>query len=338
MPSVVIVGAGIAGLSTAVRLQQARTDISVTLVADQFGDDTTSAGAAGLFRPTPELIPGVDRDILIAWIEDSWQHYSDLCVSPDVSETGVFHVSGYHMYHPGAVYATKPNLLERLTPNFRAMTDAEWEMFNCKRPLGVCYTSILVEPKVHLHWLMKQFLENGGKVEQRTIQSFEEFAGHYDVLVNCTGLRARDLEADEKLVPNRGQVLRVHAPWIKHFIYVDMDTWIIPCLDSVVIGGTRQHNNADPTISKQDLDDVWGRACQYVPSLRKAKILNIWPGLRPYRTPLRLEAETRNYSNKQSLQILHHYGHGGNGIGISWGTAGHAVNMLQTMLPHTAKL
>ena len=37
--------------------------------------------------------------------------------------------------------------------------------------------------------------------------------------------------------------------------------------------------------------------------LQKAKILGVWPGLRPYRTPLRLESETRTYHGKP-LKVL----------------------------------
>ncbi len=46
---VVVVGAGIIGLSTALEIQKRFSDITVTIVADKFDKDTTSDGAAGLF-------------------------------------------------------------------------------------------------------------------------------------------------------------------------------------------------------------------------------------------------------------------------------------------------
>lgn len=46
-----ILGAGIVGFNTALRVQQELPNAEVTLIADKFVEDTTSYGAAGLFRP-----------------------------------------------------------------------------------------------------------------------------------------------------------------------------------------------------------------------------------------------------------------------------------------------
>jgi len=56
---VAVVGAGVVGLSTAVQIQHLQVSVSVTLVADKFTTETTSAGAAGIFRPSAEKFPGV---------------------------------------------------------------------------------------------------------------------------------------------------------------------------------------------------------------------------------------------------------------------------------------
>lgn len=49
---VAVVGAGVVGLTTAALLQEALPEASVTVLADKFGQETTSYGAAGIFRPT----------------------------------------------------------------------------------------------------------------------------------------------------------------------------------------------------------------------------------------------------------------------------------------------
>ena len=46
-----VIGAGIIGLTTATELTTAYPSAQVTLIGDQFGEDTTSDGAAGIFRP-----------------------------------------------------------------------------------------------------------------------------------------------------------------------------------------------------------------------------------------------------------------------------------------------
>jgi len=56
---IAVVGAGAVGLSTAVQVQQQYASASVTLIADKFTTETTSHGAAGLFRPATDKHPGV---------------------------------------------------------------------------------------------------------------------------------------------------------------------------------------------------------------------------------------------------------------------------------------
>jgi len=57
---IAVVGAGAVGLSTAVQVQQLySSSASITLIADKFTTDTTSHGAAGIFRPSPDKFPGV---------------------------------------------------------------------------------------------------------------------------------------------------------------------------------------------------------------------------------------------------------------------------------------
>ena len=63
MSRIAVIGAGIIGLSTAVNLQAALPSAHVTIIADKFGRDTTSDGAAGSFRPQIEHLPGVSQDV-----------------------------------------------------------------------------------------------------------------------------------------------------------------------------------------------------------------------------------------------------------------------------------
>ena len=51
MVKVAVLGAGIAGLSSAINVQRQMPEAEVTVIADKFGSGTTSAGAGGFFRP-----------------------------------------------------------------------------------------------------------------------------------------------------------------------------------------------------------------------------------------------------------------------------------------------
>lgn len=48
---VVVVGAGVVGLNTALEVQRRHPDFDLTIIADKFNEETLSDGAAGLFRP-----------------------------------------------------------------------------------------------------------------------------------------------------------------------------------------------------------------------------------------------------------------------------------------------
>lgn len=57
-----VLGAGIVGLTSALELLDSFPSCQVTIIADKFNQDTTSDGAAGIFRPgtsfsgpTPDL-------------------------------------------------------------------------------------------------------------------------------------------------------------------------------------------------------------------------------------------------------------------------------------------
>ena len=51
----------------------------------------------------------------------------------------------------------------------------------------------------------------------------------YDIVVVCCGIGSRQLLSDKELTPVRGQVMRVTAPGLKHFIIDDdKDAYIIP--------------------------------------------------------------------------------------------------------------
>lgn len=58
--NVVVIGAGVVGLSTAINIQRLVPSCSVTIVAEDVVDGTTSVGAGAIFRPTEEYLPGVD--------------------------------------------------------------------------------------------------------------------------------------------------------------------------------------------------------------------------------------------------------------------------------------
>ena len=66
------------------------------------------------------------------------------------------------------------------------------------------------------------------------------------------------------------------------------------------------------------------------PAIRDAPIEKVWVGLRPGRTPLRLESEVR-----AGKLVIHNYGHGGSGITLAMGCAEDVVR--NHIMPNLAK-
>lgn len=181
---------------------------------------------------------------------------------------------------------------------------------------------------LYLPWAAKKFINAGGEIINRKINNFSDLHGSFDIIVNCTGLEAKALCNDRKLVPIRGQVLKVHAPWIKMAYYGDYDTYIVPGFSGVTLGGCRNFESFDIKPNQYDYDSIKSRCEALVPSLRTAKVTEVKVGLRPHRDPVRVESEFMD-TNRGILKIVHNYGHGGYGVTTSPGTAKHAVKIVR---------
>lgn len=96
--------------------------------------------------------------------------------------------------------------------------------------------------------------------------------------------------------------------------------------DSVVLGGTHQHNDWNTNANDQDRAFIWN-GCK---ALKKweidgGKLIKDWVGLRPGRHSVRLERD----KNTEGIDVIHNYGHGGSGITIFWGCAMDVFDILQ---------
>jgi hypothetical protein len=57
---------------------------------------------------------------------------------------------------------------------------------------------------------MEKLVALGGRLKRRKVKTLGELAEEgYDLIINCSGLGARELVADETVIPIRGQVYKV---------------------------------------------------------------------------------------------------------------------------------
>ncbi|XP_045596532.1 D-aspartate oxidase [Procambarus clarkii] len=336
MACVCVVGAGVVGLTTATLLQEALPPgSSVTVIADKFLRETTSDGAAGIFRPGLQF-QGHTPEVTRQWLTDSYNFYKNILNSKDAASAGVKLISGFHFSskHPKIIWNA---FLRPLLEEYRLCTEEELRLHHHK--YGTFMTTILTECRRYLPYLTNKFTGRGGIIETRHLESLEELVGQYDVVCNCSGIGAKDLVNDLTVTPIRGQVYKVRAPWVKNFYFVDYDTYILPGFDHITLGGTRQFDSYKEDVDKYDSMAIWERCLALVPSLKAAEVLQEWVGLRPYRPIVRVENEVMTFDSGTSLKVVHNYGHGGYGVMSAPGTSMDAVRLVMKMLPSTwAKL
>jgi glycine/D-amino acid oxidase-like deaminating enzyme len=184
----------------------------------------------------------------------------------------------------------------------------------------------------------------GGRVVTRTVATLDEAAAALPprgVLVNCTGLAARELVPDELVFPQRGQLVHVAAPWVRAAVWEaeSEEAYAIPRAGGELeLGGTSE-------------DHAWGRAVRpevqarilrdnaaVVPSLSRAEVRDAWVGLRPCRRGgVRLELEWRAAAGRRGVAVVHNYGHGGAGMCLSYGCADEVVRLVGESLAARAR-
>jgi len=219
--------------------------------------------------------------------------------------------------------------LEKLVPLYRPATPEELKICPGDWKYGSFYTTVLTECRIYQPWATNRFKELGGKILSQHIDSLSELTGKYDVVVNCSGFGAKQLCSDHKLVPIRGQIIKVKAPWLKTAFFGDYDTYIIPGFNgTVTLGGTRQYDSYNLNLDKYDSLSIRERCEKLIPSLVGAPVVREAVGLRPHRDPVRVEIELVNDASG-ALKVIHNYGHGGYGVTTSPGTALHVVKLMR---------
>ncbi|KOX37252.1 MULTISPECIES: FAD-dependent oxidoreductase [unclassified Streptomyces] len=308
---VVVVGAGVAGLTTAVVLAEA--GVSVHVIAEQV-PGVTSLAAGAMWGPY--LVEPKDK--VNQWGQRSLEIFRKLAEDPS---TGVRLTSGIEASRT----AEAPPDWATALPGFRPCEPAE---LPAGFSVGYRFTVPLIDMPVYLAYLLRRLDIAGGTVERRRLASLAD-ATPTPVIVNCTGLGARNLLLDPDLRPIRGQHVVVTNPGLTEFF--SEDTGLSPDLlcfyphgDTVVLGGTAIDGEGHLAPDDTAAASILARCAAVEPRLTGAPVLEHRIGARPTRAWVRVEAEWV----EGGTVILHNYGHGGAGVTLSWGCAEEAASLL----------
>jgi len=101
---------------------------------------------------------------------------------------------------------------------------------------------LMIDPDIYLRALMADFENAGGRIVMTRFETPSDVARLSErVIVNCTGLGARDLFGDEDLRPMRGQLTMLLPQPELDYAYTAWEGGILymfPRRSSVVLGGT----------------------------------------------------------------------------------------------------
>lgn len=292
MGRVIVVGAGVVGLTCAVRLLEAGHRVDV--VARDLPLETTSAVAAALWYPYRAL----PHDRVTAWGRTS---YDVLATLADDERTGVRMLTGTEVlreHQPDPWWRGAVPSLDRetaLPPGY---------------PDGWTFVSPVVDMPVFLRWLVARVEELGGTLTRMNLSALPADGS---LVVNATGLGARHFGSDPAVHPVRGQVVVVEQVGLDRWT-LDRSglTYVVPRTHEVVLGGTEVEGEWSRTPDPAVAEQVLHRATALVPALEGARVLRHKVGLRPARPGVRLE---------RVGDVIHCYGHGGAGVTLSWGSA-----------------
>ena len=303
MERVIVVGAGVVGLSCAVRLLEAGHRVDV--VARDLPRETTSAVAAAIWYPYHAL----PQDRVTAWAASAYAVFEALAKEPGAGVRMAAGTEVLRAAEPDPWWASAVPSLDHETslPEGYAA--------------GWTFVTPLIEMPVYLEWLSRRIVELGGTLTRLNVRELPRGVA----VVNCGGLGARLLGADQSVQPASGQVVYVEQfgldRWWLDGSSPDGPTYVIPRSRDVVVGGTDVEGDWNRTPSPEVAAAILDRATRLVPGLARARVIRHKVGLRPVRPSVRLERDGR---------IVHCYGHGGAGVTLSWGCAEEVVALLAT--------
>jgi D-amino-acid oxidase len=299
MARVIVVGAGVVGLTCAYRLLEDGHRVDV--LARDLPLETSSAVAAAIWYPY--LASPSDR--VLEWSARTYDVYAELA---DVAGTGVTVRPGVELFGS-----------RQSEPWWRSAVPS---LQHVAAPSGYAdawtFQAPVIEMPVFLAWLTARVEELGGTITRMNLGAMPVGP---DVVVNCSGIGSRLLASDPSVEPVRGQVVHVSQVGLEEWLLDSSSelTYVVPRSHDIVLGGTHEEGEWSRTPSAETASAILARARALVPVLAGARVLRHRVGLRPARPSVRVE---------RVGSVIHCYGHGGAGVTLARGAADEVVSLV----------
>ncbi|EIW77069.1 nucleotide-binding domain-containing protein [Coniophora puteana RWD-64-598 SS2] len=288
---VIVIGAGVIGLTSAIRLQETG-QYSVSIVAETFPTDPKSirytshwAGAHHVSHAMGDMRQrAIDKETFDVFWELS---------KPGAPTEGLFVRHTQTEYREDDLGPEKAYWLENM-PEFKYLTDLPFDRVKT----AYSFRTLTINTPAYLAYLQSRFIAAGGKTVRASINHISQVleGGRHAFAVSpytysnslsivnrprpphaviaCPGIGARTLGGimDEKVFPVRGQTLLLKAPWLDYGRTMTEEdgtyTYVMPRPGGLaLVGGTREANDWYPIPREETSQAILQRAYALVPDL-----------------------------------------------------------------------
>lgn len=328
---ILVLGSGVSGLTTALTLFDAGH--TPRIWARDLPPNTTSNVSAAIWYPYRAF----PEEKVTAWGAAAYERFVALLETPEagVVMRETFDLRGEPSADPwwaDAVPAVRRATAAELPDGYRD---------------GFVLSAPVIDTSIYMSYLLAQYRARGGQIEQRTVSSLDEALASSPVVVNCTGLGAREVAGDTEIYAARGQVMRIKANGYERALLDNYGpnhvAYIVPRISDIVLGGTDVEGDERLEVDASLNPGILARCANMVERDNPAfaahlramrgklldgetpeEIVSFACGLRPARPTVRLEREEMG----QGRVVIHNYGHGGAGVTLSWGCAAEVAALL----------
>ncbi|MFT5385225.1 MAG: D-amino-acid oxidase, partial [Saprospiraceae bacterium] len=193
MKNITVIGSGIIGLTTAIKLE--REGYNVRIITRNLHFKTTSAVAAAIWMP----FKAAPVELVNQWSLETYEVFRQQSLDPI---TGISMVDFIYLSQEDNVpeweKAAPPGSLRKATKS--------------ELPPSYSFAYIahvpLIETPIYLDFLFDEFR---GEIVLDEILNFEEIERPDSWIINCTGLGSRVLAKDTLLYPIKGQIVKMEA-------------------------------------------------------------------------------------------------------------------------------
>jgi len=234
-----VIGCGVVGLATARTLQ--RRGFDVTIYAKDLPPETTSNNSGASWFPSSVIQEERRTTAWDAQFERAARiaHRQYQLLIGD--EYGVHWREQYNLSDAddGGGLPWDYQMLRDLFPASRTLRPSE-------NPFPAKHVEVdammFIEPSVYLNALLRDFYIAGGRVRRVAFADSRQLGGLAEpVIVNCTGLGARELFGDRELEPVKGQLTALLPQPEVDYAMVTGGLYMFPRRDGIMLGGTFEH-------------------------------------------------------------------------------------------------